>query len=66
MPFSEQAYRNIVTRMRVDHLFHLVLQIRRENMDTIVAPVLKEVDYRISKSSSTKSYHEAPRIPFRS
>jgi len=42
------------------------LQIRRENMDTIVAPVLKEVDYRISKSSSTKSYHEAPRIPFRS
>jgi hypothetical protein len=58
MPVTEQDYRNIVARMRVDPLFkNLVLQIMRDNMDMIVAPVMREVDSKISKSSSTKRYY---------
>jgi hypothetical protein len=58
MPVTEQDYRNIVARMRVDPLFkNLVLQIIRDNMDMIVAPVMREVDSKISKPSSTKRYY---------
>ena len=58
MPVTEQDYRNIVARMRVDPLFkNLVLQIMRDNIDMIVAPVMREVDSKISKTSSTKRYY---------
>ena len=58
MPVTEQDYRNIVARMRVDPLFkNLVLQVLRDNMDVIVAPVMREVDAKISKTSSTKRYY---------
>jgi hypothetical protein len=44
--------------MRVDPLFkNLVLQIIRDNMDMIVAPVMREVDSKISRTSSTKRYY---------
>ena len=59
MPVTEQDYRNIVARMRVDPLFKsLVLQIVRDNMDMIVAPVMREVDSKITKASQTsKRYY---------
>jgi len=59
MPVTEQDYRNIVAKMRVDPLFrNLVLQIMRENIDTLVAPVMREVDSKIARNSSTsKRYY---------
>ena len=59
VPVTEQDYRNIVARMRVDPLFKsLVLQIVRDNMDMIVAPVMREVDSKITKASQTsKRYY---------
>lgn len=59
MPVTEQDYRNIVAKMRVDPLFrNLILQIMRENIDTIVAPVMREFDSKIARTSATsKKYY---------
>ena len=52
MPVTEQDYRNILARMRVDPLFrNLVVQVVRENVDTISAPLMREVDLKLQRSS---------------
>ncbi len=55
MPVTEQDYRNIVAKMRVDPLFRsMVIQIVRENLDIIAAPMVREIEGKISQASTQK------------
>jgi hypothetical protein len=55
MPVTEQDYRNIVAKMRVDPLFRsLVIQIVRENLDVIAAPMIREIEGKIGQASAQK------------
>ena len=56
MPVTEQDYRNIMAKMRVDPLFRsMVIQIVRENLDLIAAPMVREIEGKISQASAQKS-----------
>ncbi len=55
MPVTEQDYRNIVARMRVDPIFKsLVIQLIRDNLDSITYPLMKEVDRKIEQAIQDK------------
>ena len=51
MPVTEQDYRAIVARMRVDPIFKsLVIQLIRDNLDTISSPLLREIERKIDQA----------------
>jgi len=51
LPVTEQDYRNIVARMRVDPIFKsLVIQLIRDNLDSITSPLMKEVERKIDQA----------------
>lgn len=55
MPVTEQDYRNIVARMRVDPIFKsLVIQLIRDNLDSITSPLLREVERKIDQAVQQK------------
>ncbi len=55
MPVTEQDYRNIVARMRVDPIFKsLVIQLIRDNLDSISSPLLREVERKIDQAVQQK------------
>jgi len=55
LPVTEQDYRNIVARMRVDPIFKsLVIQLIRDNLDSITYPLMKEVDRKIEQAIQDK------------
>lgn len=59
MPVTEQDYRNILAKMRVDPLFkNLVIQIVRENFDVVASQMIREVDRKINQAvQSRKTYY---------
>jgi len=55
LPVTEQDYRNIVARMRVDPIFKsLVIQLIRDNLDSITSPLLREVERKIDQAVQQK------------
>jgi hypothetical protein len=55
LPVTEQDYRNIVARMRVDPIFKsFVIQLIRDNLDSITYPLMKEVDRKIEQAIQDK------------
>ena len=58
MPVTEQDYRNIIARMRVDPLFRsMVVQIVRENLDVIAAPMMREFEAKTAQATSQRRYY---------
>ncbi len=59
MPVTEQDYRNIIAKMRVDPIFKsLVTQIVRDNIETLTSPIVREIDRKIVQATQQrKSYY---------
>ena len=55
MPVTEQDYRNIIAKMRVDPIFKsLVTQIVRDNIETLTSPMIREIDQKIVQATQQK------------
>lgn len=55
MVVTEQDYKAIVARMRVDPLFKgLVVQIVRDNLDIVASPIMREIDLKIQEAVRDK------------
>jgi len=52
---TEQDYKAILARMRVDPLFRsLVVQIIRDNLDVVASPILREMELKIQEAVRDK------------
>ena len=59
MPVTEQDYRNIIAKMRVDPIFKsIVTQIVRDNIETLTSPIVREIDRKIVQAAQQrKAYY---------
>ena len=55
MPVTEQDYRAILARMRVDPLFRaIIINMVRENMEVIAADLMREIDRKIAQATQDR------------